>query len=134
MNGRKIGRLHFHFSGHGTRNQDTGKLKEAKVGDFCLIGSGTSAKFIPGQNVKQELWKWNTEKLTITFDCCRGDDKLGEDCSTENTSRGFWGIFREDDMSRGAGPTVDDNQQRCKVSNIDKNVHYLCYTKPSHSS
>ena len=75
VKGQQIGRLHFHFSGHGTRNKDTAK-KEAEVNDYCLVGSGSSGKFFPAYLVKVELLKLNPKTLTITFDSCRGDKNM----------------------------------------------------------
>ena len=75
---KKIGRLHFHFSGHGTRHNNPSHSVDAetKLGDFCLIGTGIDLKYYPGYLLKSKLLFWNPEKLTITLDCCRGEDDL----------------------------------------------------------
>ena len=78
MKEKQIGRLHFHFSGHGMRydNFQTSVDADTKLGDFCVVGTSLDLKLYPGYLLKSKLLSWKPEKLTISLDCCRGNDDL----------------------------------------------------------
>jgi len=82
--GSDIGRMHFHFSGHGVHNArifikpedkltdsevDTKtKITETPTGE-CMVGS--SGELYAIHDLKHELLKLGSESITVTLDCCR---------------------------------------------------------------
>lgn len=75
-------RVHFHFSGHGkyslrsetktglNSRQETVELAQEPTGE-CVIGNKYGAKADSIHDLKLELLKMKTDKITMTFDCCR---------------------------------------------------------------
>ena len=63
------------FSGHGVYNTDievdVEKKKALDPNGECLIGTGMASKLSRVHDIKMELLKLNTKKITMTLDCCR---------------------------------------------------------------
>ena len=86
VNGGQIGRLHFHFSGHGVHNakihgesdelermrggrqSDTKTTKTPDVGE-CLVG--TAGELYSVHDLKRKLLECRSDKITITLDSSR---------------------------------------------------------------
>ena len=83
VDGREIGRLHFHFSGHGVHNAKIhresdeldrmrgGRQSDTKTPDVgeCLVG--TAGELYSVHDLKRELLECRSNKITITLDSSR---------------------------------------------------------------
>ena len=81
---QNIGRLHFHFSGHGIINQTIDAVKmDPNVNVFtsntpfghCLVGDDGDCHLTSVLDIKHHLNEFNSESITITLDCCRDLDR-----------------------------------------------------------
>ena len=69
VKGEKVRRCHFHFSGHGVFNEEKNNKWKAEVGQ-CIVGS--SGELFSETDPKNSLLECHPDKITITYDCCRG--------------------------------------------------------------
>jgi len=129
LKGKQIERLHFHFSGHGGFDKDSG--------DNCIVGSGKDAKLNEMEmDIKKNLLGWNSKEISLTIDCCRGNGKLVRqgivnDYDPTHTSDA------EEDSQLVAGwkdlPRGNSTETGCKVSDLKK-IFTLYATPNQHTS
>jgi len=79
---KKFERVHFHFSGHGKDGSrvetEVGENSSGETVDLakeasgeCVIGNKLGGRSDSIHDLKLELLKLKTDKITVTLDCCR---------------------------------------------------------------
>jgi len=78
----KIGRLHFHFSGHGIFNQ-TVQINDSQRDEVdsgtpfgeCILGNNGDQGLCSILRIQNLLTQFNADIITLTLDCCRSLDR-----------------------------------------------------------